>query len=63
MTGIPMAFAHAEAVGSMLSYRCLCGHVTGDAAGLDAHLLTVFTPAGSMGRDGRPHAPAGHDHG
>jgi hypothetical protein len=56
--------AHAGAAwdaGSMPPYRCLCGHVAGDVAGLDAHLLAVFRPADQVGRDGRTHAPAQHD--
>jgi hypothetical protein len=37
---------------------CLCGHAANNAAGLDAHLVTVFTPSGRIGRDGRTHIPA-----
>lgn len=33
---------------------CLCG-VGGSALDLDAHFLTVFTPADAIGRDGSKH--------
>ena len=29
----------------------------GDVAGVDAHLLAVFTPADAIGHDGREHVP------
>jgi hypothetical protein len=35
--------------------RCLCGFEAGDIAQLDVHLLTAFTPADAVGRDGNRH--------
>jgi hypothetical protein len=35
---------------------CMCG-AGGSAQELDAHFLTVFTPADSIGRDGEKHQP------
>jgi hypothetical protein len=35
---------------------CMCG-AGGTAAELDAHFLTVFTPADYVGRDGKKHQP------
>ncbi|HUN32509.1 MAG TPA: ATP-binding protein [Trebonia sp.] len=59
--GVRHAEAAHDVVGATLTYQCLCGHSSGDAVGLDAHLLAVFTPLDGVGRDGRAHAPVGHD--
>jgi hypothetical protein len=52
--------AHAEVAreDSSASPACLCGTTTSNLAELDAHLFTVFTPAGAIGPDGARHAPA-----
>ncbi len=43
------------------AYQCLCGFTAGDIAGIDDHLLSAFTPAGSVGHDGDRHVPAPGD--
>lgn len=55
--------AHAEAAGeeSNAPLACLCGTTANTLTELDAHLLTVFTPANEIGADGARHAPFPED--
>jgi hypothetical protein len=47
----PDGLVHLEGEAALF---CLCG-AGGSAADLDAHFLTVFTPADAIGRDGSKH--------
>jgi hypothetical protein len=61
----PDGQVHAEAAGgkrgtgaSQNESWCLCGFTSDAAAGLDEHLLAVFTGSGATGQDGREHGPS-----
>jgi hypothetical protein len=56
----PDGQVHAEAARpdpATGTLTCRCGF-TGDIAGFDQHLLSVFTPDDQIGLDGRGHVPA-----
>jgi hypothetical protein len=42
-----------------VALTCSCGVAATTAAELDRHFLAAFTPAGSIGRDGRAHQRGG----
>ena len=43
---------------SQLTFRYLCGFTSRTSAGLDAHLIAVFTPPGAIHRPARQPSPA-----